>query len=85
MGKENSRPYAFAYGRGFTRRKNLQKSSCFDVEGPSLCGEFFNAGVVRGSVENIIVAKVQRHVADSFDARVVLPLLVGEENAIPTL
>lgn len=36
-------------------------------------------------MQNVIVAKIQRYVPDTLDARVVLPLLVGEKDAIPPL
>ena len=36
-------------------------------------------------MQNIVVSKIDSDVADAFDARFVLPFLVGEINAIPAL
>ena len=62
-----------------------KKSSRFDIKAPALGAQLFNPRIVGRSVQNIIVAKIERYVSDPLDARIILTFLVREENAIPAL
>ena len=63
----------------------LQETTGFDVEAPTLRGNFFDAGVIGCGVQNIIVAKIQGNVPNPFNARFILSVFVGEKDAIPAL